>query len=172
VLDDPPCSGDFVVRDGLRYCKPYFFDYFAHVKNRWAGLTLLELFCKEFDGRTREYYTAAIAAGRLRVEETSMSLGSAKRKGGAGAARPAASAGGPAQLAPPEAPLRDGQRIRHLVHRHEPPVLDLPVTVLAQTATALVVNKPASLPVHPTGQYRRNTILGLLACEARMSSSA
>lgn len=95
-------------RDGLRYVKPYMFEHYAHVKNRWQGRTVVDLFCAEFKGRSREYYQAALAAGRLRVE-TPGSKNKARQP----------------PSGPPTAedtPLRNGQIVRHLVHRHEPPV--------------------------------------------------
>lgn len=46
-------------------------------------------------------------------------------------------------------------------------VLDVPIRVLATTETAVVVCKPASMPVHPTGQYRKNSVLGILASQVR-----
>ena len=107
-------------------------------------------------------------------------------------------------------PLKDSALIRHFLHRHEPPVQDLPVTILHETddvrnpasastpnspplppsglvgwvkhisppplhshaawngsrgttAQAVVVMKPASMPVHHCGQYRKNTVVGMLA---------
>jgi hypothetical protein len=130
-----------VLRDGLRFVRPYFFDYFAFVKTRWVGATVVDLFTREFTGRPREYYEAALQAGRLRVEDTAMSQGRGRRArlqqqsggaaGGSGAsgddaapglaAAPAAEAA--ASAAPVvDVPLQDGQRVRHFVHRHEPPV--------------------------------------------------
>jgi len=137
LTQDPPAAGDYVFQDGLRYARPYFFDYYAYVKTRWHGLSLLELFCSEFKGRSREYYTQAIAQGRLRVEDTSMSCKATKKTAACAAAADA---------------LRDGQRVRHFVHRHEPPVLHVPIPILATTDTAVVVCKPASMPVHPTAR--------------------
>lgn len=37
-----------------------------------------------------------------------------------------------------------------------------PVEVLAESADILAVNKPAGVPVHVAGQYRKNTVVGLL----------
>ena len=37
------------------------------------------------------------------------------------------------------------------------------MTVLAVTDSMVAVHKPATVPVHPTGQYRKNTVLGLMA---------
>jgi len=136
------------------------FDFFAHVKTRWQGCALLDLFAREFKGRSRDYYQRAIAAGRLRVEETAMSRRGAKRKAECEAAEAAAGGGAPeteegrvARLC--AQPLRDGQRVRHLVHRHEPPVLQSPVALLAVTEEVVALCKPASMPVHPTARRAR-----------------
>jgi hypothetical protein len=118
-----------VLRGGLRFVRPYYFDYYAYVKTRWVGASLLDLFTREFTGRPRSYYEAALRAGRLRVEDTSMSAresrgerGARASAGGGGAA--AAADGGAGADAGPfrDAPLLSGQRVRHYVHRHEPPV--------------------------------------------------
>jgi hypothetical protein len=138
VAQDPPAAADYVLRDGLRFVRPYYFDYFAFVKTRWVGATVVDLFTREFTGRPREYYEAALQAGRLRVEDTAMSQGRGRRarlqqqSGGEAGASGGEAAAGP--VAPPAAaaaaggapvvdvPLQDGQRVRHFVHRHEPPV--------------------------------------------------
>lgn len=53
------------------------------------------------------------------------------------------------------------------MHRHEPPVLNLPVKILHSRLPGVVaVNKPATIPVHPSGRYRRNSLMGILAKEA------
>jgi 23S rRNA-/tRNA-specific pseudouridylate synthase len=35
----------------------------------------------------------------------------------------------------------------------------------AETPDVVAVHKPATVPVHPTGQYRKNTVVGILAAE-------
>ena len=57
---------------------------------------------QEFPLLTRRYLEQAFAQGRLRVEGPTM---------------------------PVDAPLRAGRRMRHLIHRHEPPVPDTPIQV-------------------------------------------
>jgi 23S rRNA-/tRNA-specific pseudouridylate synthase len=54
-------------------------------------------------------------------------------------------------------------RLRHLIHRHEPPVPADPVAVVAITPDVVAVCKPHGMPVHVSGQYRKNTVLGLLS---------
>ena len=65
--------------------------------------------------------------------------------------------------------LRNSDEIIHVGHRHEHPILAKPIEILADTEDLLVVNKPASMPVHPCGQYRLHTVLGLLRTEQNIS---
>ena len=51
--------------------------------------------------------------------------------------------------------------MRHYVHRHEPPVVSDEVKVLKVSDDVVSVCKPATVPVHPTGQYRKNTVVAL-----------
>jgi 23S rRNA-/tRNA-specific pseudouridylate synthase len=83
----------------------------------------------------REYYEAAYVEGRLRVE-------------------------GPLDRA--TGGLKSGQCVRHFVHRHEPPVPAAPIAVLESANGLVAVNKPACVPVHVAGQYRKNTVVGIL----------
>ena len=50
-------------------------------------------------------------------------------------------------------------------HRHELPVVDDPIEIVAETDDILAVNKPCSIPIHPCGKYRYNTLLIILSKE-------
>ena len=91
---------------------------------------------KEFPARNREYYESAFDNGKLRVENLK---GVTK-----------------------ETLLPAGARMRHLIHRHEPAVPDDPVEIIFSDDDYVVVKKPAGMPVHVSGQYRKNTVLGIL----------
>ncbi len=107
------------------------------------GRPLLEVMAEEFNVNDASYYRAAIADGRITVNGVSTA---------------------------PDALLKGHDVIRHLIHRHEPPVLAEPVTIVAETDQFVAVNKPASVPVHPTGRYRANTLIEILARDhARLS---
>lgn len=90
---------------------------------------------QEFPARSRDYYRAAIEQGCLRLE------------------------GKPSS---PDTILAPGQRMRHAIHRHEPPCLGGDIPVLGVTPGLVAVGKPAGMPVHVSGQYRKNTVLGVL----------
>uniref|UniRef100_A0A1I7XTE4 PseudoU_synth_2 domain-containing protein n=1 Tax=Heterorhabditis bacteriophora TaxID=37862 RepID=A0A1I7XTE4_HETBA len=66
------------------------------------------------------------------------------------------------QMTDVEYVMKNGDRIEHWGHKHEHPVRDLPIPIVADTDDLLVVNKPPSLPVHACGQYAVHTVLGQL----------
>ena len=146
----PPSPDDYIRFGGLRVVRPYPFDFVCHVKKRQEGLDVVDMFAREFSARPRSYYQAAHVAGLLRVEP--MPNATTNNKTTTAAVEPLR-------------PLRAGERVRHALHRHEPPSLDHPVTIVAETPDIVAVHKPATVPVHPTGQYRKNTVVGILAAE-------
>ena len=58
----------------------------------------------------------------------------------------------------------------HTIHRHEPPVLALTAPLIVPLAQSsiqdmsdvLAINKPSSIPVHPTGRYNYNSLLEIM----------
>lgn len=47
------------------------------------------------------------------------------------------------------------QRARfHRTHRHEPPVAGGDITIISESPTEIVVDKPCTIPIHPCGSYR------------------
>ncbi|KAF6161556.1 hypothetical protein GIB67_009435 [Kingdonia uniflora] len=135
---NPPERQDYIFLNGKRHVRPYHFEFIAYVKNRWAGKTIVDLFAEEFKGRPYEYYVSAVKSGRIQVD---------------------------GQLVEISYVVQNSQKISHFLHRHEPPVMEWGVTVLHKEDDVLTVCKPASVPVHPCGQYRKNTVVGILQAE-------
>ncbi|KAL3502954.1 hypothetical protein ACH5RR_037403 [Cinchona calisaya] len=135
---NPPELHDYIFRDGIRYVKPYYFEFISHVKNRWAKKTIVDLFTEEFKGRPRDYYVSAVKEGRIQVD---------------------------GQVVPISYVVQPSQKISHFLHRHEPPVMAWDIQILQKEPEVLTVSKPASVPVHPCGQYRKNTVIGILQAE-------
>ena len=50
------------------------------------------------------------------------------------------------------------------MHKHEPPVLcsENEIEILEEVDDIVAVRKPATVPVHPTGQYRNNSVVEIL----------
>ncbi|XP_039172166.1 RNA pseudouridine synthase 7 isoform X2 [Eucalyptus grandis] len=53
---NPPERQDYIFRKGRRLVRPYYFEFISHVKNRWAGKTVVDFFAQEFKGRPYDYY--------------------------------------------------------------------------------------------------------------------
>ncbi|KAM4690709.1 pseudouridylate synthase RPUSD2 isoform 2-T2 [Rhinophrynus dorsalis] len=124
---------------GLRKVRPYYFDFETYCKGRWVGKSLLEVFSAEFRAEPLEYYEKAAQAGRLRLnEEVVRDL---------------------------NVVLKNNDFLRNTVHRHEPPVTAQPLRILAENDKMVVVDKPSSLPVHPCGRFRHNTVIFILGKE-------
>ncbi|XP_038142123.1 RNA pseudouridylate synthase domain-containing protein 2 [Cyprinodon tularosa] len=128
---------------GLRKVFPYYFDFKTYCKGRWIGKSLLEVFKSEFRAESIEYYERAAKEGRIRLNETPVEDLSVV--------------------------LRNNDHMRNTVHRHEPPVIGAPLEILVDDGEVLVVDKPASIPVHPCGRFRHNTVIFILGKEHGVS---
>ena len=103
----------------------------------------MDVFSKEFGAYSPEYYKDAIQSGRITVNGKNIST---------------------------DTLLRNGDRLSHTVHRHEPPVPYEPVQILKETDDLIAVNKPAAIPVHTCGAYRYNTLEMILRVEHHLSN--
>uniref|UniRef100_A0A0P6JFL2 Pseudouridylate synthase RPUSD2 n=1 Tax=Heterocephalus glaber TaxID=10181 RepID=A0A0P6JFL2_HETGA len=127
---------------GLRKVRPYYFDFQTYCKGRWVGHSLLHVFSTEFRAQPLAYYEAAVQAGRLHLNEEPVQDLSVT--------------------------LKDNDFLRNTVHRHEPPVTAEPIRLLAENEDVVVVDKPSSIPVHPCGRFRHNTVIFILGKEHQL----
>ncbi|CAG2162355.1 unnamed protein product [Oppiella nova] len=65
--------------------------------------------------------------------------------------------------------LKGHDLLTHRLHRHESPVLSAPIPVIHMSNDMLVVDKPPSIPIHPCGKYRHNSVMHVLAKEHNMT---
>lgn len=121
----------------LRRVRPYFFEFRVFAKERWIGSRVVDVFAAEF-GLPMSFYEAQAVSGKLRVNGEVVT---ADRK------------------------IGHGDLVTNVVHRHEPPVDGRRVTFIAQTDELVVVDKPPSVPIHPCGAYRHNSLVFILAKE-------
>ncbi|XP_053545742.1 pseudouridylate synthase RPUSD2 [Bombina bombina] len=124
---------------GLRKVRPYYFDFETYCKGRWVGKTLRQVFSSEFRVEPIEYYERATELGRLRLNEE--------------------------PVKDLDIVLKNNDFLRNTVHRHEPPVTAQPLHILVENDEMVVVDKPSSLPVHPCGRFRHNTVIFILGKE-------
>ena len=124
----------------LRTVEPYLHTFETFAKRRWIGMEILHLFNTEFGANPPSYHKAAITLGLIIVNGAKV---------------------------PPTYKLKDGDAVAHIAHMHEPPVSYVAAEemIVGETEEVLAVNKPASMPVHPCGAYRANSLTVVLESE-------
>ena len=121
-----------------RHVRPYLYTFRTHAKGRWYGRSILDVHQSEFGVHPPEYYSAAIKNGCITVNGKAVES---------------------------DYVVRGGDIIEHLTHRHEPPVRGCgpgELQIIADTKQLLVVNKPASVPIHPCGAYHYNSLYHII----------
>ncbi|KAG0051269.1 hypothetical protein BGZ83_003903 [Gryganskiella cystojenkinii] len=136
--EDDLKDAEYFFENDLRKIYPYFFKYQTYAKGRWLGRTLIEVFNTEFRDRDNEFYERAIKDGRVQVNGDNVDK---------------------------DYIIKNSDIVAHAIHRHEPPVANLSVKVVKQEEGVIIVDKPSSIPVHPSGRYRHNTVLHILMKE-------
>lgn len=123
-----------VEHDGWTHVLPYYHKYSTHSKRRFVGQSLLEVYEGEFVQYSAEYFKRAIETGRITVNDRQVTS---------------------------DYLVKEGDRLDHYVHRHENPVRCTQSTLSVQIIhddSVILINKPASIPIHPTGRYRHNSL--------------
>nr|CAD7442578.1 unnamed protein product [Timema bartmani] len=128
---------------GLRKVYPYYFTFTTFTKGRWVGEKILDVFAREFRAHPAEEYERCIKAGTLTVNYEKVDV---------------------------DYKLKHNDLLANVVHRHEVPVTSEPITIVHMDEDIVVVNKPASIPVHPCGRYRHNTVVFILAKEYNLKN--
>eukprot|EP01105_Mastigella_eilhardi_P009224 TRINITY_DN2191_c0_g1_i3.p1 TRINITY_DN2191_c0_g1~~TRINITY_DN2191_c0_g1_i3.p1 ORF type:complete len:404 (+),score=69.12 TRINITY_DN2191_c0_g1_i3:86-1297(+) len=143
VPDCQMAETEYFFKDSLRCVRPYYHTFTVSAKRRWLGRTLLDVFTTEFIGHDEQYYRTQIAAGNITINGEKVTC---------------------------DTKLVDSDLLTHKVHRHEPPVIrDVP-KIIAVTDELVVVDKPPSIPVHPCGRYRHNSVMFILAKELHLNN--
>lgn len=121
----------------LRKEPAYWFTFASNAKMRWYERRILDVLVDEFREREKQYYVWAIRTGLLLIN------------------------GKPVK---PDYIVKNGDKMNHTTHKHEPPISSDPVRILYRNDQEgrLVIVKPGSVPVHPAGRYLRHTLLELL----------
>ncbi|KAE8751272.1 hypothetical protein FOCC_FOCC001843 [Frankliniella occidentalis] len=141
--DDRFSETTYYFDKGLRKVYPYYFTFTTFTKGRWVGDTVLDVFSREFRAHPSHEYKRCIEAGSLTVNYEKVSV---------------------------DYKLKHNDLLANVVHRHEVPVVASPIEVVHIDKDVVVINKPASIPVHPCGRYRHNTIVFILAKEYNLKN--
>ena len=127
-----PSESIYEIKNGLRIVKPYDHVFNANTKRRWIGQTLISVFSSEFKAFSTDYYRKAIIEGRIKVNKKI--------------------------VCPDKFTLKDGDKIEHRTRREETPIVSELPTVVHESDQLIAVNKPSSVPVHPCGNFKENTL--------------
>ncbi|CAG5048397.1 unnamed protein product [Parnassius apollo] len=141
--DDRYNETSYYIENGLRKVYPYYFTFTTFTKGRWVGEKILDVFAREFRAHPAAEYERCIRAGTLTVNY---------------------------ERVDPDYRLKHNDLLANVVHRHEVPVTSQPITLVHIDEEIVVVNKPASIPVHPCGRYRHNTVVFILAKEYNLKN--
>ncbi|XP_069113148.1 pseudouridylate synthase RPUSD2-like [Argopecten irradians] len=124
---------EYYYENGLRKVYPYYFKFESHVKKRWVGQSLFKVL-KEFQNDQE---------GKFKTMEEVLKDGDITLNG---------------KVVTIDKILKDNDFISHRIHRHENPVIGTPLEIVVDNDDVIVINKPSSIPVHPCGRYRYNSI--------------
>jgi len=141
--DDRYTETSYYCENGLRKVYPYYFTFTTFTKGRWVGEKILDVFAREFRAHPVEEYERCILDGTLTVNYEQVDT---------------------------EYRLRHNDLLANIVHRHETPVLSKPIELIHLSDELVVLDKPCSLPVHPCGRYRHNTVVFILAKEYNLKN--
>ncbi|XP_068905361.1 pseudouridylate synthase RPUSD2-like isoform X2 [Tenebrio molitor] len=141
--DDRYNETSYYIENGLRKVYPYYFTFTTFTKGRWVGERILDVFAREFRAHPAEEYERCIQAGTLTVNYDKV---------------------------PTDYKLKHNDLLANVVHRHETPVLANPIKLIHVDEDLVVLDKPCSLPVHPCGRYRHNTVVFILAKEYNLKN--
>jgi len=103
---------------------------------RHDGWSILDFLCDVFRHIPRDEWLAQVQAGDI-VDRDHRSVGPAQR-------------------------VRPGERYFTRERRQSEPDVNADIEILHEDAALIVVNKPAPLPMHPSGRYHRNTLEWIL----------
>ena len=131
-------SSSYYIEDGLRKVYPYPFTYQTYAKRRWLGRLLIDILRNEFRDIAEKELRLRFEAKKLLVN---------------------------GQPVDHRYKIKDNDFIAHIIHRHELPVLATPILKIFEDDETLVIDKPPSVPIHPCGRYRYNSVISLLEKE-------
>lgn len=106
-----------------------------NVRQRYAGLTLLEFVQQHHPHLGRDYWEQVCREGRIHQNGESV---------------------------PADRIVRPGEQFAHLLPASVEPDVNAAIEILHEDDALVVVNKPAPLPCHPCGRFNRNSLQWIL----------
>ncbi|BFZ12875.1 hypothetical protein BsWGS_15914 [Bradybaena similaris] len=136
-------KSSYYFENGVRKVYPYPYVFATHAKGRWVGRKLEEVLQQEFGYDHPDDLMKSFESGLIHVNGKRVGLNHI---------------------------IRGNDYICHRTHRHENPVTAAPLEVIENNDDILVINKPSSIPCHPCGRYRFNSVAFILGKEMGLTS--
>ena len=132
-------------KNGFRSVLPYYTTHNTHVKKRWVGKTLLDVYQREL-GEAKDVVINDIINEKLYISDN------------VGTTKPTQVIKGIEVLS--ERKIQEKDVITCTQHRHEPKIVwpENPISVVFEDDDIIVIDKPSGIPVHPTGSYMFNSL--------------
>lgn len=159
----------YIFENGLRKVLPYYQLYQTHIKTRWEGLTILDVYTKEL-GQQAPVIINEIKNHQIYILEN---FGKQQQS----------------QYIKGWDILQHRKICKHdviynLRHMHEPSVIEdqslnpdhlgtvsaSRIGIIHKCNDFLVINKPSGIPTHPTSNYRYNSITEILKYDLNLSN--
>lgn len=151
----------YYFENGLRKVYPYFFEYQTHVKSRWVGRSLIDVFLNEL-GQDQDIVRKEITNNLIYIVDNF------------GRKEESKTIKGWPNLS--DRIIHKNDIIYNIKHMHEPSVphsilekiqdtsiqKSTNIEIIFKDNELLVVNKPIGIPTHPTGSYKYNTLTEIL----------
>lgn len=134
----------YAYRDGYRYAVPWWDTWQSFAKGKWIGTRLYDTLLQHLP---------------LEVADVEASF-----KGGAVLIYPNQKSVEPLVVDASHV-LKANERIVYRFHRHEPELFCSKVKLLEVTDDFVIVRKPATVPMHPIGRFKHNTLIEIIAHE-------
>lgn len=128
----------YYIENGLRKVYPYNYLYQSYAKRRWLGRKLRDVIKQEFRDISDESLKSRFDSNKILVRGVTAKF---------------------------DHVLKDNDFIANITHRHELAVLATPIKVIFEDKDTFVIDKPPSLPIHPCGRFRHNSVSGILTKE-------
>ncbi len=116
-------------------CQPYDNVRPLHVPARYDRHSLIDFLCQFHPHVPRETWREKISMGRFTCQQRTLKA---------------------------DDRVRGGQRIEHLIPATTEPAVNPNIQIVHEDRWLVVVNKPAPLPMHPSGRFNRNTLMSIL----------
>lgn len=153
---------------GLRKVEPYYFTFKTHVKSRWLGRNIVDVFTTEF-GQCASIVGGEISSNLIYVMSDYKKLNCSMIKG--------------SKLL--DWKLKGSDLICNSKHMHEAPVpigeaagqdgncsnqhrTNIPL--IYENEDLVVIDKPAGIPAHPKGNFRYNTVTEILKHDLQLEN--